>query len=140
MSHISWKDKIWQLFLTWRRPKKIWITRLCRDILKSENFAIWENADIICILVRYFQFFLPFLFFFLIVVVTILMMWAKLASPGLLKIKIFRNKDYGIIIFDYDVTKEILSRNSNYIMDVVMWPKFGNSSMSIRKIIITSIL
>ena len=29
---------------------------------------------------------------------------------------------------------------SNYIMDVVMSPKFGNSSICIREIIITSIL
>ena len=27
----------------------------------------------------------------------------------------------------YDITKKILSCDSNYIVDVVMWPKFGNS-------------
>ena len=52
--------------------------------------------------------------------VTILMMSAKLAAPRPLKIKIFRNKGYGIIIPDYDVTNKILSRDSNYIVDVVM--------------------
>ena len=26
-----------------------------------------------------------------------------------------------------DITKKILSCDSNYIVDVVMWPKFGNS-------------
>ena len=32
-------------------------------------------------------------------------------------------------------------RDSNYIVDVVMWPKFGgNPSISIREIIINSIL
>ena len=50
----------------------------------------------------------------------------KLATPGLLKIKIFWNKGYDVIILDYDVTKKILSRGSNYFLDVVMWPKFGN--------------
>ena len=53
--------------------------------------------------------------------VTILMMPAKLASPGLLTIKIFQNKGYDVIIPDYDVTNKILSRTSNYIVDVVMW-------------------
>ena len=40
--------------------------------------------------------------------VTILLMSAKLATPGLLKIKIFRNKGYGIIICDYNLMKKIL--------------------------------
>ena len=52
--------------------------------------------------------------------ITSLMMSAKLATPGLLKINIFRNKGYDIIIRDYDVTNKILSRDSNYIVDVVM--------------------
>ena len=67
-------------------------------------------------------------------------MSAKLATPGLLKIKIFQNKCYEVIILDYDVTNKILSFNSNYIVDVVMWPKFGNCSISTREVIITSIL
>ena len=57
---------------------------------------------------------------------TILMMSAKMATPGLLKIKIFWNIGYDIIISVHDVTKKILSRDSNYIVDMVMWPKFGN--------------
>ena len=48
--------------------------------------------------------------------VTILMMSAKLATPGLLKIKIFRNKGYDLIILDYDVTNKILSHDSNYVI------------------------
>ena len=52
--------------------------------------------------------------------VTILMMSAKLPTPDLVKIKTFRNKGYDIIIPDYDVTNKILSRESNYIVDVVM--------------------
>ena len=39
-----------------------------------------------------------------------------------------------------DVINEILSHDSKYIVDVVMWPKFGNSSISLKEIIITSIL
>ena len=37
---------------------------------------------------------------------TILMMSAKLATPGLLKIKIFWNKGYDVIILDYDTTNK----------------------------------
>ena len=45
--------------------------------------------------------------------VTILMMTAKLATEGLLKIKIFQNKSYDVIIPDYGVIKKIFSRDSN---------------------------
>ena len=72
--------------------------------------------------------------------VTILMMSAKMATPGLLKIRVFWNKGYDVIISVHDVTNKILSRDSNYIIDAVMWPKFGNCSISMRKVIITSIL
>ena len=48
------------------------------------------------------------------------MISAKLATPGLLKIKIFWNKGYDIIICDYDVMKKILLHDSNYIVDVAM--------------------
>ena len=72
--------------------------------------------------------------------VKILMMSAKMATPALLKIKVFWNKGYYVIYSVYDVTNKILLHDSNYIMDVVMWPKFGNSSICIREVIITSIL
>ena len=68
------------------------------------------------------------------------MMSAKMATPGLLKITVFWNKGYDVIISVDDVTNKILSRDSNYIVDVVMWPKFGNSSICIREVIITSVL
>ena len=72
--------------------------------------------------------------------VTILMMSAKMATGGLLKIRVFWKKGYDAIISVYDVINKSLSCNSNYIIDVVMWPKFGNCSISMRKVIITSIL
>ena len=68
-----------------------------------------------------------------------LIMSAKVVPPGLLKIKIFQNESYDIIIPDYDFINKILSRDSDYIVEVVMWPKFGNSSISTREVIITSI-
>ena len=67
-------------------------------------------------------------------------MSAKIATPDLLKITVFWNKGYDVIISVDDVTNKILSRDSNYIVDVVMWPKFGNSSIFIREVIVTSIL
>ena len=67
--------------------------------------------------------------------VTILMMSAKVATLGLLKIKVFRNKGYGIIISVYDVINRNLSRDSSFIVDVVMWPKFGNSRTSMKEFI-----
>ena len=50
------------------------------------------------------------------------MMTAKMATPGLLKTTVFWNKGYDVVIPVHDVTKKILSHNSNYIVDVVMWP------------------
>ena len=72
--------------------------------------------------------------------VTILMMSAKMATLGLFRNKVFWNKGYEVIISVHDVTNKILSRDSNYIVDVVMWPKFGNSRIPMREVIITSIL
>ena len=68
------------------------------------------------------------------------MMSAKMATLGLLKIKVFRNKGYGVIIFVCDVINKDLSRDSNFMVDVVMLPKFGNFRTSMREVIITSIL
>ena len=49
------------------------------------------------------------------------MMPGKLVTPGLLKIKVL-SKDtfYDVIIVAYDVTNKILSRGSNYIVDLVV--------------------
>ena len=68
------------------------------------------------------------------------MISTKMASPGLLKITVFWNKGYDVIISVDDVTNKILSRDSNYIVDVFMWSKFGNSSISMKEVITTSIL
>ena len=71
--------------------------------------------------------------------VKILMISAKIATLGLFKIKVFWNKGYDVISV-HDVTDKILSRDSNYVVDVVMWPKFGNSNVSLREVIIISTL
>ena len=77
---------------------------------------------------------------FLINMLPVLIMSAKLDSLGLLKIKVFQNSGYDVTIPDYNVTNKILIRESNYIIGLVMWLKFGDCSISMREVIITSIL
>ena len=69
-----------------------------------------------------------------------MMMLAKMASPGFPELTVFWNKGYDVIIPVNDVTKKILSCDSNYIVDVLTSPKIGNSSISMREVITTSIL
>ena len=71
----------------------------------------------------------------LINMVVLLMMSAKLGTLGLLKIKVFWSKDYDVTVSVHDVNSKILSRDSNGIVDVI-WPKFGDSSISMREVII----
>ena len=68
------------------------------------------------------------------------MISAKMATPDLLKITVFWKKGYDVIIPVDDVTSNILSPDSNYIVDMFMLPKFSNSSISMREVITTSIL
>ena len=67
-------------------------------------------------------------------------MSAKMGTPGSLKITVSWNKGYDVIIYIHGFAEKILSRDSNYILDVVMWPLFGNSNISMREVIIISIL
>ena len=67
-------------------------------------------------------------------------MSAKMATLGLPKIVIFWSKGYDIPVFFDDVTNKLLPRDSNYIVDMFMWPKFGNFSISVREVITTLIL
>ena len=57
-----------------------------------------------------------------------------------LKITVFWNKGYDVIISVDNVTNKILSHDSNYIVDVLIWPKFGDCNISIGEVITTSIL
>ena len=68
-------------------------------------------------------------------------MSAKMATLGLLKVKVLwrKNYDYDVINSVHDVTNTVLSRDSNHIVDAVMWLKFANSSISMRQVIITPI-
>ena len=63
------------------------------------------------------------------------MMSTKLATLGLLEIEVFWNKDYDVITSVCDVTNKFLLCDPKYIVDVVMWPNFGNSSISMREVL-----
>ena len=55
----------------------------------------------------------------------------KLVTPDLLEIKVFKSKGY-VILFAYDVINKFLPHDSNNIVDVIMWTKFGNFSISMK--------
>ena len=55
-----------------------------------------------------------------VTLVAILMISGKLATLDLLRTKVFSNKGFDIIASFHDITSKILSRDSNYILDVVM--------------------
>ena len=63
-----------------------------------------------------------------------------MATLDFLKIQVFCNKGYDVIISFHDVFNKILTCDSNYIVDMVMWPKFSNSGISMKEVIINSIL
>ena len=66
--------------------------------------------------------------------VKVFLISTKVATVGLLEMKV-----YDITVFVNDVTNKFLSRASNNIVDLVMWSKFGNSSISMREVIISPI-
>ena len=67
-----------------------------------------------------------FLKVFILNMVGILKMSAKLATLHFLKLRVFWNTLYEVIISVQDVIN-ILSRDWNYVLDVVMWAKFANA-------------
>ena len=67
----------------------------------------------------------------------ILMTSAKLTTLGVLKRKILLNKTDNVLISVYHVTNKVLSRGSNYIVDMAMWLKFANFSISMKKVLWT---
>ena len=67
---------------------------------------------------------------------TILMM----VTLGLLKIKVLSNIDHDVILCFHDITNKTFSCNWNYIVDGAMWPKFVNSSISMKEVIVKSVL
>ena len=43
-----------------------------------------------------------------------------MSTLGLLKIKVFQNKDYDVIVSVHDFVNKTLSRESNHIVDAAM--------------------
>ena len=66
-------------------------------------------------------------------------MQEKLVTSTLLKITVFWKKVYDETISVYDVTSRIVSRDLNYIVDVVIWLTLGNYSIYMQEFIKTSI-
>ena len=73
-------------------------------------------------------------------VIVILIMPAKLATPDLLKIIIFWNKGYDVIIKVCDINSKTLPHVTNYIVNAVTLRKFDSSSKSLKDVITILIL
>ena len=71
----------------------------------------------------------------LISMVTILMMAAKMATSGLLKVNVFWKKGYDAIISVHHVISNIFLHDLNYNVNMVMWAKFGKFSISVREVV-----
>ena len=67
-------------------------------------------------------------------------MSAKMATSGLFKSTVFGSKGFNVTILVDDVSNKILSRDSNYIVDLFICPNFGNFSISVKEVNTTSIL
>ena len=63
-----------------------------------------------------------------------------MASLGFLQIKVFWNKVCDVILSVHDVSNKVLSSDPYYIVDLVIKPKFGNTSIAIWEVIRTSVL
>ena len=126
--------------------ENIWITWHASRVLlsffpqKSSNFAISRNTDIDWYIIsNCFKFFLFFKDYFTKHCYNFGDV-RKNTRSRFLKIKEFWNKGYGVITYVHNVTNQFLLYDSNYIADMSMWTKFGNSNISITEFIITSIL
>ena len=83
---------------------------------------------------------LEFLKFVWINMNAILMISAKLATPGLFEITAFSSEVYDVTILVPDVIFKILLDDSNYVLNLVLWSISGNCSISTREVIIALIL
>ena len=131
VTHIFHNYETWHSYAIPKEgPKNIWITW---HLLSSAGISIFsQEISKFCYIKKYgYRFhlsawfliiltFLESLKIVLINIVTILMISATMATPGLLKIKIFWNKLYDVIISVHDITNKISSHDSNYFVDVVM--------------------
>ena len=139
-----------QLYLTWGRLKRhrntqhttwVFLKSACFH-QKSANFVISRNKDIDCMVIHNY---IPFNFSWLFKDIFNKPCYnfddaSEMTTLGLLKILVFRNKGYDVIIpVDY-FTNKIVSCDPNYTLNLFIWPKFGNCSIPMREVIKTSIL
>ena len=110
-----------------------------RHICRRESRDLCCEKNVSWIFFYFKVYILLWDWYFLLNMVTILMISPKMATLGLLKIKVFWNNGYEVITSVHDVTNKILSGDSNYIVDVFIRTKFCNSSISMREAIITLI-
>ena len=59
---------------------------------------------------------------------------SKICFSRASEVKGIFNKAYDVVSFAYSVPNKKLLCDSNYIVDVAMWPKFGNSSILWEKL------
>ena len=83
--------------------------------------------------------FFEFLRIVLTKIAKILMISAKMATLGLLTSKLFWVKAFNVKPSAHDVSNKILISDFYYVLEVVMWFMFGNSSTTMREVINTSI-
>ena len=83
---------------------------------------------------------LEFLKFVWINMNAILMISAKLATPGLFEITVFSSEVYDVTILVTDVIFKTLLDDSNYVLNLVLWSISDNCSISTREVIIALIL
>ena len=123
MSHISYNDETWHSYtLSKEDPKNV------KHPLSSAGISIFSpEISNFCYIKKYryrlyfnSQFLILLSFFESSKVVSINTVVTLMMSA-----QAFWNKGYDVIVFVNDVTNKILSRDSNYTADVVMWPKFG---------------
>ena len=123
----------------------------CDTSLTSADISIFSLEISKCCYIKKYRYRLHFSTLFLILLAfleslkiclinlaIILMTSANMDLPGLLKITVFRNKGFDVKISTDGTTNKILSGDSNYIVDVFIWPQFANCGISMREVITTS--
>ena len=140
---IPYLNKIQKICITWHTPSFLLTSLFFHR--KSANFAISWNTDIDCIFIHNFYLISYIIWIFKDCFNKYDYNFDDVSQNGHSKssqnIFILRwNEIHDFIISVHDVTKKIISSDSNYVVDVIIWPKFGSYSISMREVIINSIL
>ena len=106
------KKDLKNIWIMWHTPWLLLTSAIFHR--KSSNLAISRNKCIDCILMQ-FLIILTFRKIFLINKFTVLTMSKKMATPGLLKIKLFWNKGCEVIIYVHNVTN-----NFYYLIEIIL--------------------